>query len=59
MNIVLCAKNCKYQKDGYCNINLPSSVINSNKSECLYFKNKNHNNVESTSHLLDNIKETT
>ena len=59
MNIVLCAKNCKYQKDGYCNINLPSSIINSNKNECLYFKNKNYTESTHQSSLLDNIKKTT
>lgn len=59
MNIVLCDKNCKHQKDGYCNCNINYSQIitNLNQNECHYFLSKNNKNNKITkTSILDNIK---
>lgn len=36
MNLIQCAKNCKYQNDGYCNLNVCGNVT-SPDNECPYF----------------------
>ena len=59
MNIILCDKNCRHQKDGYCNCNINYSqvITDSNQNECPYFFNKNNkkNNITKTS-IFENIK---
>lgn len=35
MGIIQCAENCKYQKDGYCNLEKPTTV-GSIDSSCPY-----------------------
>ena len=58
MNIVLCDKNCQYQKDGYCNINRSYYVSNLSNNECPYFTNKNNlnNKFDSKISIFDSIK---
>lgn len=58
MNIVLCDKNCQYQKDGYCNINRSYYVSNLSDNECPYFSNKNDSNniSDSKTSILDSIE---
>lgn len=59
MNIILCDKNCKYQKDGYCNLKFPSSITNSNNDECVFFSNKHDQLNEPTKQsILNNIEKT-
>ncbi|MBC8535587.1 hypothetical protein [Feifania hominis] len=37
--MICCTKKCKYQKDGYCNLNTITSVNSaSSDSDCIYFK---------------------
>lgn len=45
MSLIQCAENCKYQNDGYCNLEICGN-INSPESDCPYF----------VSALLDNSK---
>lgn len=37
MNLIHCALNCKYQKDGYCGLERPEAV-NLTSNDCPYFK---------------------
>lgn len=39
MGIIQCAENCKFQNDGYCELNKPS-LVNSLTSACPYFIKK-------------------
>lgn len=43
MNLIHCALNCKYQKDGYCGLESPKSV-NLTSSDCPYFKSTDNGN---------------
>ncbi|MDR1002242.1 MAG: hypothetical protein LBL82_03095 [Oscillospiraceae bacterium] len=38
MNLITCNSNCKYQVDGYCELDKPSEVSNSTLTACPYFK---------------------
>ena len=60
MNLVLCNRNCKHEKNGYCGMNSPSSVTNSAGNGCLYYTNKDSCKAEkfSKSSILDKIEKT-
>lgn len=58
MTTIRCIYNCKYQKDGLCNLNSDSKIVNSN-AQCPYYVEKekgfikNEKNVEKPlSHFL-------
>ena len=37
MNLVICGKKCKYQKDGYCNLPNLSQLGNQLNEGCIHF----------------------
>lgn len=50
MGIIQCAEDCKYQEEGYCNLNKCTSVNSINKS-CPYFTERladNSNGITKT-----------
>ena len=50
MNIIPCSLNCKFQDDGYCNLEHTASVSNCGEIGCAYYISKtteSHDQVES------------
>ncbi len=48
MSLIQCAENCKYQVDGYCNLEICSN-INSPDKDCPYFLSASLDKGESLS----------
>lgn len=55
MNLIQCAENCKYQKDGYCNLEICCN-INSPDNDCPYFVSSLFNESERLSQSADTNK---
>ena len=36
MNIIQCAEDCIYQKDGYCSLDMPSAITNYTGNGCVH-----------------------
>ena len=37
MSLITCSAKCKYQKEGYCSLDTPSNVTNTNNIGCAHF----------------------
>ena len=57
MNMIVCDKHCIYQKDGYCALEGPASLTNS-ESDCAYFNPEESGvkNLESLGNVTNPIK---
>ncbi len=38
MNLIVCSKGCKYQRDGYCCLEGAAVITNAAASPCCYFE---------------------
>lgn len=36
MNIIQCAEDCVYQRDGYCSLDMPSAITNYTGNGCVH-----------------------
>ncbi len=55
MGIIQCAENCKYQTDGYCNLD-NCSTVNSLDNPCPYFISRSFNKADSLFQIGDTDK---
>lgn len=55
MGLIQCAEDCKYQLDGYCNLEICSN-INSVENICPYYISRLTNNGKSLSQSSDTYK---
>lgn len=55
MNLIVCDKNCMHQQEGYCTLDRPVSLTNS-QSDCAYFSTKS--SLTKSSDSLRNISDT-
>ncbi|MEE1161835.1 MAG: hypothetical protein U0K70_07245 [Acutalibacteraceae bacterium] len=55
MGVIWCAENCKYQADGYCQLN-NCGTVNSLKGVCPYFTEKSLDKGDSLGKASDTNK---
>lgn len=53
MNLIVCNKDCTYQKDGYCCLEEPTHISSKVDGCCYYTKEENKKEPEKTGSLIN------
>lgn len=54
MNLIVCFKDCKYQKDGFCDLHDMQISLYNSKSDCCYYTQNDNENLDIAHHTSNN-----